>query len=403
MLKKKLDVKLNLIDFLLILVTMYTIAPIVSRFISSTFTTYAYMLMLVFAFGLILLRNGNKSLNECMLLLIPFFCWKALQLLLTSDLILWGYGILLDCIFVVAGYYVVKYCKETKAGFWSILIIAICIITLATTIIGCIQYPEAARILASVDSNQDIAVKYDWLNIGGYNFVYIIVLLHPFLILAYKRGKLPLIWALLGSCCVLLLSVFSEYTTALLLTLITCILYFFRKEFKARGLFLLVLAVVLLVFLFSDYFSEFLNKLADVVGSESIEHRLRALAGGRVGIENSEDNRIELYENSLKTFFQNPIFGSSFNGGGGIGGHSFVLDFMAQYGCIGLFVIVQMYYTIYKSFFSVYRKEKEFGYILWILLQTLILSIINTGMWLSVLTLFAPIFLKSLYAKEEEE
>lgn len=403
MLKKKLDVKLNLIDFLLILITMYTIAPIVSRFISSYLTTYFYMLVVVLAVVLLLFLKGLKSLNECFVMLLPFIGWKILCFFIKGNGVIdWGYGSMLDMVPLLIGYYFLNYCNSEKNDFFAGLIFILLAITLVTTVIGCIQYPEAARYLATADAKASMAILYDWKNIGGYTFVYFIVLLHPLLILAYKKGKIKLWWALLGSVAVLALSVYSEYTTALLLALVTLPMYFFKKDFKAKQLILFAIVAMLAITLFSELFSDFLKWLADLIGSENIAMRLEALAGGRTGIENSEDNRIGLYEYSLQTFFRHPLLGTFLNGGGGIGGHSFILDFLAQFGLLGAAVLFFMYKTVYKYFFAKYKNSEGFGYILWLFVQTIILSTVNTGAWISVLAFFIPIFLRVIYKEEME-
>lgn len=405
MLKKKLDVKLNFIDFLLILIAMYTVAPIVSRFISSYLTTYFYMLVVALFVALLLLINGLKSLNECLIMIFPFVCWKLLYFFVDSNgLINWGYASMLDIAPLLIGYYFTKHCDENKNALFSSFIFVLVAITLVTTIVGCMQYPGAARYLATVENTQAAqAVLYDWNNIGGYTFVYFAVLLHPLLILAYKKGKLKLWWALLGSLAIFALAIYSEYTTALLLTLVTSLLYLFKKNFTAKQLLIFAVVAMTSILLFSELFADFLRWLADVVGSESIADRLEALAGGRAGIENSEDNRIELYENSLKTFFHNPLFGSFLNGGKGIGGHSFVLDFMAQFGLLGIVVLFFMYKTMYQRFFTQYHGIEGYGYVLWIFIQALILSTINTGVWIVILAFFAPIFLNVICGGEAKE
>lgn len=232
-------------------------------------------------------------------------------------------------------------------------------------------------------------------------FVYFIVLLHPLAILAFKKQKINGWMAALCSIAVLSLAIYSEYTTALLLTLITLLLYFFKRDFQAKQLFLFSIIAMAAVFLLSEVFSNFLMWLADIVGSETIAIRLEALADGRTGIENSEDNRIELYERSFYTFLHNPLFGTFLNGGGGIGGHSFILDFMAQFGLLGVAVLFWMYRTVYKFAFAPYKGMEGYGFILWLFVQTIILSTVNTGLWLSVLVFFIPIFLKAIYREEQ--
>lgn len=402
MLKKKLDVKLNLIDFLLILIAMYTVMPIVSRFISSYLTTYFYMLVVVLAVALLLLIKGMKSLNECFVIIFPFICWKVLQFFVYSGgLINWGYAAMLDIVPLLIGYYFIQHCDYEKNDFFAGLIFIILAVTLITTILGCIQYPGAARYLATVEDTQEAkVVLYDGKNIGGYTFVYFIVLLHPLAILAYKKKKINGWIAALCSIAVFALVIYSEYTTALLLTLVTLVLYFFKKDFKANQLLLFAAVSMVIITAFSSLFSNFLMWLADVIGSDNIAMRLEALAGGRTGIEGSEDNRIELYEQSLRTFLQNPLFGTFVSGGRGIGGHSFILDFIAQFGLIGVVVLFYMYKTVYKYFFACYKDSEGYGYILWLFVQTMILSTINTGIWLSILAFFAPIFLRAIYREE---
>ena len=399
---QKRETKYNLIEFLLFLIILYTIMPVFSRFVSSTLTTYTYLLVVGFAFVAILFKKGKYTFEKELKLLMPFLAWKALQLILAADAFLWAYGILLDCIFLVAGYYIVYFCRYEKIKIGVKILIGVCLLTLITTVIGCIQNPEASRILASVESTDLESIQYDWKNIGGYDFVYMMVLMHPLLILAYKKGTIKFFVSLLGTISLFVLAIYSEYTTALLLVIITSLLYFFKKKLKFQNLLFLIIVAVFFVTFFSDIFSDLLNRLADMVNSENIAHRLRALAGGRTGIENSEDNRIELYENSLKTFFAAPLWGTFLSGGGGIGGHSFILDFIAQYGIIGLSIIVLMYRQIYKYFFAPYKDKAEAGYIYWVFIQAIILSFVNTGMWLAVLTFFAPMVFKFLYKDEEK-
>ena len=405
MLEKKSNVKLNILDFLLILIMLYTVAPIVSRFISSYLTTYVYMLVIVAAVALLLLCRGMKSINDCILMLVPFLIWKLMAFFMVkSDLITWGYGALLDLVPILAGYYMMTCCDEDKNKFFMWLIIAVFAVTLITTVIGCIQHEGAARYLATVEKpNEAEAVLYGWLNLGGYQFVYMTVLLHPIVVLAYKKGKIKKWMAIVCSVAVFVLAIYSEYTTALLLTLFTCVLYFFKKDLKPKQLIGLTVAAILMFTVFSELFSRFLTWLAEIIGSDTIALRLEALAGGKTGIENSEDNRIALYEASIKTFFKNPLLGTFLNGGGVGGGHSFILDFAAQFGLVGIVLLVCMYRIIYRFAFAKYKGQEGYGYVLWIFLQTMLLSTINTGMWLPILMLFVPILLRTIYAEDKNE
>jgi len=401
--KKEESVKLNLIEYLLILVLAYSIAPIISRVVSDVLTTYFYMLIVVVLVALVFLSKGNKSVNDCILLLFPFVCWRGMTFFLPREsLILWAYGVLLDMVPLLAGYYLVNHATDKKIAFFAKYIFAVLAITVATTLIGAIIYPDAARYLATVaDPNEALAVKYSWRNIGGYEFVYTLALLHPLIILAHKQGKIKRWTSLVMSILIIVLAVNSGYTIAFLLSIISCFLYLFKKNMRSKEMLILLVAVILFVILFYTVIARILIFLADLIGNDSISLRLRALAGGVEGIENSEDNRILFYEMSLNTFFKYPLFGSFVHGGHGSGGHAFTLDFLAQFGLCGLIILVFMYRAIYIRFFKPYREKEGYGYIVWMFIQTLFLSSVNTGSWFTVLAVFIPIFLRVIYKEKQ--
>lgn len=404
MLKKKKEesVKLNLIEYLLILVLAYSIAPIVSRVVSDVLTTYFYMLVVVALTALVLLSKGNKSVNDCLVLLFPFICWKGMTFFLPKEnLILWAYGALLDMIPLLVGYYLINNPSDKKILFFAKYIFAVFAITATTTLIGSIIYPDAARYLATVaDANDALAVKYYWRNIGGYEFVYSIVLLHPLIILAHKQGKIKRWTSFAMSILIILLSINSGYTIAFLLSIICCFLYLFKRNMRSKQMMIWLVSVVLMIIIFYTIISKILIFLADILDNDMISLRLRALAGGVEGVENSEDNRILLYEMSLNTFFKYPLFGSFVHGGHGTGGHSFILDFLGQFGLCGLAILVLMYRAIYIRFFKPYYEKAGYGYIVWAFIQAMFLSSVNTGSWFTILAVFIPIFLRVIYREK---
>ena len=397
--------KFNIKDFLIFFIIAYTIAPIVSRFVSSYLTTYVYMAIIVVTIIALLSNRGISYFSECIKMLMPFIVWKILVYFLNgSNLVLWGYQSLLDIVPILIGYYFINSYDEKKNNIISLVAVMFFVITILTTIIGCIENPNAARYIATIaNPNEAQAIEYDWQNIAGYPFVYYVILLHPLLILAYKKGKIKLWVSLLGTILILALALYTEYTIAFLLTIITSALYFFKKDLKLHNLVIFGIIALFVLVVFSDVISDILLWLADVVESDSISDRLVALAGGRKGVESSDDNRIALYETSFNTFLKYPLVGSFMFGGGGTGGHSFILDFMAQYGLFGLAVLIVIYRIIYKVFIKPYKNKMGFGYIIWTLMQVLIVSTINTEMWLPILTIFIPLFLKSIYSGEKNE
>ncbi len=383
---------------------LYAIMPIVSRAVSTFLTTYFFMLLAVWIIFTILFARRFESFNVYFRALFPFILFQMLTYFTQSvGIIMWGYNVLLFLIPVIVGYNIL-YERRSEIKKYSAVLLGALGITVLTTIIGLIRNPFAARVLATSESADNVfEVSYSWQNIGGYTFVYTIVLLYPLLILAFKRGKINGLLTALIAFSILAMVFLSEYTTALLLFLITSVMFLFGRRLTKDNVIVFAVIGIAVVFLLQDYFSDLLVWLGRASGSATLEERLTALAGGTQGLENSESNRLELYRMSINTFFKNPILGTAFKGGGGTGGHSQLLDALATYGLVGVAVMVWMYRYVYKVFLKPFSKNDGFGYVVWFFIQTVFLSIINTGFFFEILTLFGPILICIIYYEKEKD
>lgn len=390
-------------NLIIVFVLLYSIMPVVGRFISSTFSTYLYMVMLLITVAFIVFASARKSLNRNIYLLLPFVIWQILQTFITSETILmWGYQALLACVPILLGAYVLQY-RRAEINFYSKLIVVAFLATIITTIIGLQQYPDAARWLATASSSAEAKlILYEWKNIGGYSFVYSVVLLYPLLIFAYKQKKVGAVFTVCMSVGIFVLLIMAEYTTALLLFLITTILFFVKRNLTGKEVIVLIVVEILLCVVFSDYVSDFFTLLGDRLNNKNFSERFYALAGGKKGLETAEDNRLELYTMSLNTFLSKPLLGTFLSGGYGSGGHSFILDALAQFGLAGATLLYFMYRRIYIAFYKPLKDKPGYGYLLWAFVQTILLSCINTGMWMEVLALYIPILAYAMYGKVEK-
>ncbi len=389
-------------NLIIILVLCYSIMPIVSRFISFMFSTYFYMAVVVVLLLLILFARKRASLNRAVALILPFALWQILELVSTQKtLILGGYQAIITLLPILVGVYILEY-RTYEIKFFSLIIFIAIAITITTTIVGLLENPEAARWLATVDSTEDpLLIFYNWKNMGGYEFVYSVVLLYPLVIFAYKRKKINLIGTIIITVGVWTLAILAEYTTALLLVIITTVLFFVKRNLRQRDIVLLVMFAVAVCVVFSDSVSNILMWLGDILDSNVLTPRLHALAGGRTGLEQVETKRLDLYLRSINTFLSNPLLGTFLKGGQGSGNHSFIFDTLAKFGLMGAGILFFMYKKIYQWFYKPMQAEQGYGYILWIFVQAIFLSCVNTGMWLYVLTLYAPIFLYIICEKGE--
>ena len=394
----------NVTAFLIITVIVYSIMPIVSVAFSRYLTTYAYMVLCLATFLSMVFAEGFKSFEKYGSVFLPFVVYQLLLFIKkSSSTVMWGYSALLFFMPLALGYFlfyeqgVVFRRKAFNAVRFSV------IVTLITTIAGCIRNPTAARTLATIATSQDEQnISFGWQNIGGYGFVYTVVLLYPLLIYAYKQKRIkwflfyPLVAAAFA------LALFSEYATALLLLIISSMFILVSKKLSLRGVVVFGIFAVLFVFLFQGVISDLLKTLADRVDSKVLSERLVILAGGEEAFEKSDNQRLLLYRYSFNAFLSSPLFGTMLGKHAKDGGHSAILDTMAQYGLIGLAVLYSMYRKIYVYFIKPYSNHPGFGFIVWTFTQAIFLSTVNTGLWFSVLALYLPLILYAVSEKEED-
>lgn len=387
-------------NLLISIVILYSIMPVVSRIISTYFTTYFYMLVLCLLFVFIMFYHKRRSVNQYVNLLFPFILWQILERGVNKgSLFTQAYGILITLIPIMIGVYVFRKKRETIKGF-GLLIISAYLITLCTTIIGLIKYPGVARWLATVGSAQDkLFVFYNWKNIGGYELVYSLVLLYPLVIFAFKQKRINVIVAMVLSASVFLLLLLAEYTIAILFFVTSTLLFMMKKNLKSKDVVWIIFFSMIVLLVFEEKVSEFLVWFGGITGSEQMSVRLEVLAEGEQALKSFDDKRFLYYMRSIKAFIQNPLFGTFFKGGH-LGGHSFILDTIGKGGVLGVALLVIMYKKIWRLFYKPYKNNVGYGYVVWFFVQAILLSILNPGMHLEVITFFGPILIYMIYNKE---
>lgn len=393
------------LELVLGLIILYSIMPIVSQLFSDFLTTYAYMIILFGAVLFVMFLHGTKSLAESILILIPFVLWMVLELFTKNQsIILWGYSSMAMLAPLLFGMLLMKESGPKVVRFLVIVLAIAVLITVLSTIIGSIFYPEASRYLATVEKSDDPKLQFfNRINIGGYDFVYTAILLYPAAVFAYKQKKLHLVFAVIAAVLMLFLTLNSGYTIAFLLWLATTAMLFFPRNLSKRWVLILLIVTIVVVVFFLPFFSPGIKAVAKRVDNEDISYRLTALADGSEGLRSSDDDRIALYEKSWKAFLKSPLFGNILGTGGKDGGHSFLLDFAAQYGLIGIVLLVVMYRFIFVHFCKPFERTPGYGYILWMFLQTLILSAVNTGMWINLLCWWIPLSVTAILQTSKKE
>lgn len=271
--------------------------------------------------------------------------------------------------------------------------IIVYLITAITTYIGVLRFPGASRVLAA---DSLAYLKYYPLNIGGFEFIYSLVLLHPLIIYFFRKTR-KLYFAIPFSLIVALCVTASEYTMGFLLFIVSLVSYLlpvnissFAGKRRIRSIIILVILGIIFIPVIFNFLSQF-----DFLGSASEKLLdLSSLLQGEL-VEDDSDIAIRqnIYLKSWETFLARPILGSKIYGSPSVGGHSYVLDTLGNWGLIGVFVV----FMLFRKTRKLYKKEflnREVNYCAALFtIMVLVLWFFNPKIWLFELCFIGPVFL----------
>jgi len=217
-------------------------------------------------------------------------------------------------------------------------------VTSITTIIGCLRYPEASRFLAGA-ANLNDTILYRDMNIGGYEFVYAITLLIPFLFYLIYKIKQKKIVIFMLAVLIYIVIIISQYAIALVFSIasivVMLVLYFITS--KKRQVFLIAIIAGLVLFFLSGKFLQLLYWIENVLIDLDLNtvarriHFIINFVNGN-GWGGSAGERISLRMQSFNVFLESPLYGCMFSPKA-LGEHSEILDTMGAGGLIGISVL----------------------------------------------------------------
>lgn len=251
--------------------------------------------------------------------------------------------------------------------------ICVLVFTSITTIIGTYKYEAPCRFLAAM-KDAELTTLYQSHNIGGYTFIYSLVLFIP--VLLSELNKKFRIHVFLVLCLFLFCIVRSEYTTALLLSFlgITIGLVLIVKNVYLR------IAIGLVGLLFIGCFEQLLVWAIDFFQNISFDltYRLESVLQYYLTDSLTGDllGRTQDYMLSINNFINNPFFGAFFKSGVHGGEHSEILDLIGHSGLVGLSVLILIIFKIRLFFVSIGIKRDRFLVLVFFL--ALLLALINT-------------------------
>ena len=292
-------------------------------------------------------------------------------------------------------------------------------ITSITTIIGVNLFPGASRQLASGTAIYDTEI-YTRINIGGYDFIYALVLYLPVIswLIINSKGKLKITNSIL-----LILYLYciykSSYTIALILTAIVLFIVLINhKTRNSRKLYntrkskhkkYLILGCILLLFLVgSGSIQSILYWLSSIDPDAYTSDRLLQLAqlyeSGSLNDVSTETNteRLEFYFIMINGFKSSPLLGNNLIDfqQGTVTGHSTILDLASGLGIVGLLLeFVLLFHLFRYSVCSSFSKSSLTTKSIWIIF--IVASFVNPTFRMLIFFVIFP-FTAYLQAFEKE-
>ena len=361
-----------------------------------------YGILVLLAYMLIIYEAGRgirANLGTCFAIIGLLSLTFISESFSGGEIIKNAYGLLQVFLYPYLGSLIIKYDlgKTTSRLFWIVTVSYF--VTAITTYYGCQIVPQASRILASStmleNSGYESIIKN--LNIAGFFELYTIALLTPMVIMMIRRKTINLIWGFALLVAFGLAVIASEYTTALFVFILSLLLFFLQKNYSKTKYIRTLLIIILLGTTSIVLLTQLLSYLSTVVDSALVSDRLNdmssLLSGKQEEIDNTSDMaaRQNLYNKSINTFVFHP-FGAW--DPKLTGGHSFVLDSLARFGFLGLFLLLLMYKKIFYYYIKPFRNSADYGYIIVSFIWVLLLAIVNTGHNILFICFILPLFYK---------
>ena len=226
---------------------------------------------------------------------------------------------------------------ETKEDIFN-LILVLCCITSITTLIGIFRFEEPCRALAKGTSA--LTDYYQSLNIGGYGFVYALILLIPALLHKYKitKRKIYIGIILLFTICI----IGASYGTAFVVFAIVMGVYLYL-QIKCNVVIKTIITFIIGIMVFSydswKQIVKWIYLILEKIGVESLSSRMEMVYRS-LTIDSQVmhlEERVALREMSLDVFNKNPFLGNlELNNKQALGMHSEICDMLGGTGIIGV-------------------------------------------------------------------
>ena len=186
----------------------------------------------------------------------------------------------------------------------------------------------------------------------------------------------------------------SEYTTAILFSIVAITTLFLRPSLNWRKMIIISIFIGVGVVISVNLISSLLIYISDNIESTSVGGRLTGLAymlqgqEGSTADETDAQGRMNLLVEAFQAFLSSPLYGVQQM----VGGHSFVFGIIAYYGLLGIIMLIVYFRKLRKLFAKYFESRHCSAAVITTEIMYLSFLILNPRLYLLVPFLFLPLF-----------
>lgn len=374
--------------------TIILAAELVMPIVSARVNAAIVMLLLVLNTFIIINNIGLDKFGSLCLRFLPVFTISLVTIFFQGGSFIKSFFVFYKFfIWTIIIWYTVQSGNKKLAKGLLMAIVVFYVTTIITTQIGINLYPGICRALTNATEKDNtvmsLAKQY---NIGGFSFIYTIVLLIPLGVYLFKN---KLFNRILVGCIVammVLMVLNAGFTTAILFTALSAILFLLEKSFSIKKLIGIAIVALILILPSMNVVGGLLMNLSDNIENRTVALRLYDLGasfkGEETGKNSDLDGRIEHYSEDINNFIEHPLLGSLTSTG-----HSFVLDNISLYGLLGIIFLIIVFSSLYRCYIRPYKFSIAYGYLFVVFILQVGLAVLNPLLYLEVFVIVIPLML----------
>lgn len=391
------------------------------NFFNNLFTGIFYYSVVGVTFLLLFLTNRNLYFNKNSIHVIFYFAWIFFQIFIVQFCYNFhNFNIIAGFEFNLVTIQLLQLCatllnsviflyRTEFDNFFLKLSVIVFIFNFIFTMKALALDPNICKIMATGDASAYTSLST--FGVVGYNYIYGLVFVVPFLLEWFKKSKNKAQKIKLAIAIIFIVFFIykSSYFTALCLLCFSILLFVFLNLKKSvKKILIPSLTLFVIIGFATKLFAYILLFVADFIPIYNIYERVHEIAifllTGEVGVTLA---RLDLYMISINLFLEHPLIGNAFyNIDYAVSGHAEILDILAHGGILLFALFALSFFFYFKRLYKLCENSSSKNAVIILMIIFICLNLINTsfssGYIYFVMFIICPVLIRKLNKKGEK-